>query len=91
MVNCGSVWFGYALTGRGLRGVKLVISDAHEGTNAAIARVLQRCCVHFMRNALAHACRQGSRVASAFIATAFAQDDAEAAKLRWRKVTSSPD
>src|SRR5262249_4177830 len=78
------------LTRRGLRGVKLVISDAHEGIKAAVARVLhstwQRCRVHFMRNALAHASRQGRRVASAFIATAFAQDDAEAARQQWRKV-----
>ena len=78
------------LTRRGLRGVKLVISDAHEGIKAAVAKVLhatwQRCRVHFMRNALAHASRQGRRVASAFIATAFAQDDAEAARLQWRKV-----
>ncbi len=78
------------LTRRGLRGVKLVISDAHEGIKAAIAKVLhatwQRCRVHFLRNALAHASRQGRRVASAFIATAFAQDDAEAARLQWRRV-----
>ena len=40
----------------------------------------QRCRVHFMRNALAHAGKSGRRVVSAFIATAFAQDDAEAAK-----------
>ena len=78
------------LTRRGLRGVKLVISDGHEGIKAAVAKVLhatwQRCRVHFMRNALAHASRQGRRVASAFIATAFAQDDAEAARVQWRKV-----
>jgi putative transposase len=78
------------LTRRGLRGVKLVISDSHEGIKAAVSRVLnatwQRCRVHFMRNALAHASRQGRRVASAFIATAFAQDDAEAARVQWRKV-----
>jgi putative transposase len=42
--------------------------------------------VHFMRNALAHAGRSGRRVVSAFIATAFAQDDAEAASLQWRRV-----
>ena len=68
---------------RGLAGVKLVISDAHEGIKAAVAQVFratwQRCRVHFMRNALAHAGRSGRRVVSAFIATAFAQDDAEAA------------
>ena len=42
--------------------------------------------VHFMRNALAHAGRSGRRVVSAFIATAFAQDDAEQARAQWRRV-----
>src|SRR6202040_2087727 len=85
-------WTGFLrkLTRRGLRGVKLVISDAHEGIKAAVAKVLnatwQRCRVHFMRNVLAHAGRQGRRVVSAFIATAFAQDDAAAARAQWRKV-----
>ncbi len=78
------------LAHRGLRGVKLAISDAHEGLKAAITRVLhagwQRCRVHLMRNLLAHAGRQGRGVASAFIATAFAQEDAEAARAQWRKV-----
>jgi len=59
------------LARRGLRGVKLVISDAHEGIKAAVAKVLnatwQRCRVHLMRNALAHAGRSGRRVVSAFI------------------------
>ena len=75
---------------RGLRGVKLVISDAHGGIKAAAAKVLcatwQRCRVHFLRGALAHAGRSGRRVVSALIATAFAQDDAEAARSQWRKV-----
>jgi putative transposase len=78
------------LARRGLRGVKLVVSDAHEGIKAAVSKVLsatwQRCRVHFMRNALAHAGRSGRRVVSAFIATAFAQDDADAAKAQWRRV-----
>jgi transposase-like protein len=78
------------LARRGLRGVKLVISDAHEGIKAAVSKVLsttwQRCRVHFMRNVLAHAGRQGRRVVSAFIATAFAQNSAEAAKQQWRLV-----
>jgi putative transposase len=78
------------LARRGLRGVKLVISDAHESIKAAVAKVLnaawQRCRVHFMRNVLAHAGGQGRRVVSAFIATAFAQDDAEAARAQWRWV-----
>jgi transposase-like protein len=79
-----------SLARRGLRGVKLVISDAHEGLKAAAARVLnatwQRCRVHFMRNALAYAGKSGRRVVSAFIATAFAQEDAAAGQAQWRKV-----
>src|SRR3989344_792620 len=79
------------LARRGLRGVKLVVSDAHEGLKAAAARVLsathQRCRVHFSRNALAHAGKNGRRVVSALMATAFAQDDAEAAKAQWRRVS----
>ena len=75
---------------RGLRGVKLVISDAHEGIKAAVAKLMnatwQRCRVHTMRNALAHAGKSSRRVVSAFMATAFAQDSAEAAKAQWRKV-----
>jgi transposase-like protein len=78
------------LTRRGLRGVKLVISDAHEGIKAAVSKLLcsswQRCRVHFMRNALAHAGKSGRRVVSAFIATAFAQETPEAASQQWRAV-----
>jgi putative transposase len=79
-----------SLARRGLRGVKLVVSDAHEGLKAAVARILhaswQRCRVHFMRNVLAHAGKQGRRVVAAFIATAFAQEDAETARAQWRQV-----
>ena len=57
---------------------------------AAVSKVFsatwQRCRVHFMRNALAHAGKSGRRVVSAFIATAFAQDDAKSASLQWRSV-----
>ena len=71
---------------RGLAGVRLVISDAHEGIKAAVRATWQRCRVHVMRNALAHAGRSGRRVVSAFIATAFAQDHADAAKVQWHQV-----
>jgi transposase-like protein len=78
------------LTRRGLRGVKLVISDSHEGIKAAVSKLLcaswQRCRVHFMRNALAHAGKSGRRVVSAFICTAFAQETPEAASQQWRSV-----
>ncbi len=69
-----------SLARRGLRGVKLVIADAHEGLKAAVRRVLhatsQRCRVHFMRNALAHAGKGHRRLVSAWIGTAFAEADA---------------
>jgi transposase-like protein len=79
-----------SLARRGLRGVKLVVSDAHEGLKAAIKKVLhaswQRCRVHMMRNVLAHAGRQGRGVVAAFIGTAFAQEDAASARTQWRQV-----
>jgi len=75
---------------RGLAGVQLVISDAHEGLKAAIAKVLgatwQRCRVHFMRNALAHVAKGQRETVAAIIRTAFAQPDAETAKVQWRLV-----
>jgi len=46
----------------------------------------QRRRVHFMRNAMAHAGKSGRRVVSAFIGTAFAQNDAEAASQQWRRI-----
>ena len=60
-----------SLARRGLRGVKLVISDAHEGLKAAITKVLgatwQRCRVHFMRNAMAYAGKTQRRIVAAWI------------------------
>ena len=84
------VEFLRSLTRRGLRGTKLVISDAHEGLKAAVSKILsatwQRCRVHFMRNALAYAGKTQRRIVSAWVGTAFAQDDAEAARKQWREV-----
>ncbi len=84
------VEFLRTLTRRGLRGVKLVTSDANEGLKAAIAKVLgasSQCCrVHFMRSALAYAGKTQRRIVSAWIGTAFAQDDAAAARPQWRQV-----
>jgi transposase-like protein len=70
--------------------VKLAITDAHEGLKAAITRALcatwRRCRAHFMRNALAHAGKSGRRVVFAFMATAFAQNAAEAARRQRRRI-----
>jgi len=79
-----------SLTRRGLRGVKLAISDAHQGLKAAIDKVLgatwQRCRVHFMRNALAHVGKAHQAMVASYIRTAFAQADEATARAQWRKV-----
>jgi putative transposase len=80
-----------SLTARGLRGVKLVISDAHVGIKAAIAKVFsatwQRCRVHFMRNALAHVGQKQKGMVAAAIRTAFTQETANEAGTEWDAVT----
>jgi transposase-like protein len=79
-----------SLTRRGLRGVKLVISDAHEGLKKAVAKVLsatwQRCRVHFMRNALAHVGTKERQMVAAAMRTAFTQETPAAARKEWRAV-----
>jgi transposase-like protein len=74
----------------GLKGVKLVVSDAHEGLKAAIARVLgaawQRCRVQWMRNALAHVGKAQQSMASAALRQAFLQPDQQSARQTWRHV-----
>ncbi|RYC28974.1 IS256 family transposase [Lichenibacterium minor] len=85
-------WLGFlrGLEKRGLKGVRLVISDAHEGLKAAIAQVFratwQRCRVHFMRNALAYVSKPEHQMVAAAIRTVFMQADQAAASQTWRKV-----
>ena len=69
-----------SLRDRGLRGVNLVISDAHSGLKAAISRVFQgttwqRCRVHLMRNLLAHVPKGHKEMIAATVRTIFAQPD----------------
>jgi putative transposase len=75
---------------RGLRGVKLVISDAHEGLKAAIRRVLgatwQRCRVHWMRGALAYVPKGQQTMVAAALRQAFLQADQAGAHQVWRQV-----
>ena len=79
-----------SLTARGLRGVKLVISDSHEGLKAAAKKVLrstwQRCRVHFMRNALANVNAKQRGMVAAAIRTAFTQETEKEAHAEWRAV-----
>ncbi|MFH1609207.1 MAG: IS256 family transposase [Candidatus Bipolaricaulota bacterium] len=80
-------WVGFlrGLAARGLRGVKLVISDAHVGLRQALSEVLagaswQRCRVHFMRNLLSLVPRSAQQLVGAWVRTIFAQPDQEAAR-----------
>ena len=75
---------------RGLKGVKLVISDAHEGLKGAIRRVFsatwQRCRVHWMRNALAHVPKGQQTMVAAALRQAFLQPDQDSARRTWRQM-----
>lgn len=89
----GAFWLGFlrSLVARGLSGVQLVISDAHEGLKQAIAAVLhgaswQRCRVHFLRNTLALVPKSAAQMVAATIRTVFAQPDARSASEQWRRV-----
>jgi putative transposase len=79
----GAFWtqFLRGLKARGLRGVQLVISDAHTGLKAAVGSVLlgaswQRCRVHFLRNVLATVPKGSADMVAAAVRTIFAQPDA---------------
>jgi putative transposase len=79
-----------SLVRRGLKEVKLVISDAHDGLKQAAAKVLkatwQRCRVHWMRNALAHVAKGQHTMVAAALRQAFLQADQPAARQTWRQV-----
>jgi len=79
------------LVKRGLRGVRLVISDAHEGLKKALGTVLggaswQRCRVHFMRNLLATVPHGAREPVAALVRTIFAQPDHRTALAQLQKV-----
>ena len=71
------------LVARGLSGVQLVISDAHQGLKNAIGQVLgaqwQRCCVHFVRDMLGHVPRQSQPMVRGALKQIFAAPDRDGA------------
>ncbi len=83
-----------SLVARGLKGVELVISDAHEGLKQAIASVLtgaswQRCRVHTMRNILAHVQQRDKAMVAAVIRTIFAHPTQAAARSHLSEVVQT--
>jgi transposase-like protein len=82
------------LVGRGLRGVQLVISDAHRGLKEAIAQVFvgaawQRCRVHFLRNVEARVPKTAQPMVGAAVRTIFQQADRSAAQAQLQSVSTS--
>jgi putative transposase len=81
-------WTGFfkSLKERGLNGVKLVISDAHQGLTAAARKVLkaewQRCKVHFYRNVLVHVPKRSQAEVSEAMKAVFVQRDEKSAKTK---------
>ena len=83
--------FLFALKARGLSGVQVCVSDAHQGLRNAIARVLgcrwQRCTVHFLRDMLGHCARSQQPMIAAAIRQIFRAESGEQAREQLQEVT----
>ncbi|AEJ44882.1 IS256 family transposase [Alicyclobacillus acidocaldarius] len=91
----GAFWTDFLrkLKARGLRGVRLVVSDAHAGLRQAIAEVLtgatwQRCKVHALRNVLSQVPKKEQAMVASILRTIFAQSSQEAAREQLRRVVA---
>ena len=85
----GAGWLAFlrGLRARGLKGIELVVSDAHPGLKDAIASVLrgaawQRCRTHFIRNLLTRVPKAAHGIVATYVRTIFAQPDAESVRAQ---------
>ena len=92
-VEDGAGWTAFlrSLVARGLSGVRLVTSDAHEGLKNAIAGVLrgaswQRCRTHFMRNLLGKVPKNAQAFVATFVRSVFMQPDQESIEKHLQRV-----
>jgi transposase-like protein len=91
----GAFWLAFlrSLVARGLRGVQLVTSDAHQGLRDVIATVFagaawQRCRTHFMTNLLTRVPKRAQTAVATVVRTIYQQPSAEEARLQHRRVVS---
>jgi putative transposase len=89
----GAGWTAFlrGLVARGLTGVALVVSDAHEGLKGAIAAVLdgaswQRCRTHAMRNLLTRVPKAAQAMVATLVRTIFAQPDSDQVHAQFNRV-----
>lgn len=89
----GAGWLAFlrGLVSRGLSGVALVVSDAHEGLKDAIASTLpgaawQRCRTHFMTNLLTRIPKTAQTVVATLVRSIFAQPDHDSVHAQHRQV-----
>ena len=85
--SAGWLAFLRGLRARGLKGVELVVSDAHPGLKDAISSVLrgaawQRCRTHFIRNLLTRVPKVAHGIVATYVRTIFAQPDAESVRAQ---------
>ena len=92
-VEDGAGWTAFlrSLVARGMRGVELVVSDAHCGIKDAIASVLpgaawQRCRTHFMRNLLGKVPKSVQSMVSGLVRSVFSQPDAATTHAQYDRV-----
>lgn len=91
----GAGWTAFlrSLTARGLSGVVLVTSDAHQGLVDAIAATLpgaswQRCRTHFMRNLLCKVPKAAQPAAATMVRSIFAQPDATSVREQHARIVT---
>jgi len=89
----GAFWLSFlrALAARGLSGVQLVISDAHQGLKDAIAAVFagaawQRCRTHFARNLLTRVPKSAQPFVATVVRSIFDQPSAEDVRAQHARV-----
>jgi len=94
----GAFWLAFlrSLVARGINGVQLVVSDAHQGLRDAIATVFggatwQRCRTHFMANLLTRVPRRAQPWVATMVRTIYQQPSPEEVHAQLQRVVAQLD